>query len=171
MGFLLAEEKIPQKIIELANSTFVKWCTEPIIVKAVKDENAKNKSLEKIKEMDKKWQATPGIDDFMKSLMESECGKYLRDLQNKNSFLDEIFVMDNKGGNVAMTDKTSDFWQGDEDKFIKSFNKGKGEVYIGEIQFDDSSQAYLVKVSVPVKDGEKTIGVMTLGVNLDKIEQ
>ena len=63
--------------------------------------------------------------------------------------------MDNQGANVAMTDKTSDYWQGDEAKFKKSYHNGKGTVFVDEVEFDDSSQAYLVQVSVPVKDGDK----------------
>lgn len=41
----------------------------------------------------------------------------------------EIFVMDNQGANVAMSDKTSDYWQGDEDKFVRSFAGGEGKVF------------------------------------------
>ena len=49
--------------------------TDPVIVKAVKAENAKGKTLAQIKKMDKKWRATPGIADFIQALMDSECGK------------------------------------------------------------------------------------------------
>jgi hypothetical protein len=167
---LRAANETPQKVVELAKTTFARWGTEPVIVKAVKSENAKGKTLEEIKAMDKKWQATPGIAEFMKGFMESACGKYLRSLQKKYPFAAEIFVMDNQGANVAMTDKTSDYWQGDEDKFIKSYNNGKGEIHIGAMKFDDSTQAYLVQVSVPVKDGNRVIGAMTIGVDVDKVE-
>lgn len=77
--------------------------------KAVKAENAKAKTLVQIQQMDKKWRATPGIADFMAALMDSECGKRLQDIQKKASYYAEIFVMDNQGANVAMTDKTSDY--------------------------------------------------------------
>lgn len=83
---------------------------DPVIVEAVKAENAKGKTLDQIKELDAKWMATPGIADYMKVLMDSECGKYLRSLQQSAPYYAEIFVMDNQGANVAMTDKTSDYW-------------------------------------------------------------
>jgi hypothetical protein len=76
--------------------------------------------------------------------------------------------MDNQGANVAMSDKTSDYWQGDEAKFTKSYNGGKGNIFVDEVKFDNSTQAYLVQVSVPVKDGDKVIGAITLGINVDK---
>ena len=69
-----------------------------------------------------------------------------------------------------MTDKTSDYWQGDEAKFKKSYNGGEGAVFIDDVEFDDSTQAYLVQISVPVKDGGNVIGAITFGIDVDQIE-
>jgi hypothetical protein len=166
-----AAEKAPQKVIDLANSKLVHLGTELIIVNAVKAENAKGKTLNQIKEMDNKWKADAGVTDYMQAMMESDCGRHLRRIQSTAPYYAEIFVMDNQGANVAMTDKTSDYWQGDEAKFKKSYNGGKGAVHIGDVKFDDSTQAYLVQVSVPVKDGDRVIGAITIGIDVDKIEQ
>jgi hypothetical protein len=168
-GVALAE-KAPQKVYELANGTLAKVGTDPVIVKAVKEENAKGKTLDQIKAKDKEWMATAGIADYMKTLMDSECGKHLAGIQKSAKYYAEIFVMDNQGANVAMTDKTSDYWQGDEAKFQKSFNGGSGAVFVDAVKFDDSTQAYLVQVSVPVKDGNAVIGAITFGIDVDKIE-
>jgi hypothetical protein len=165
-----AVEKAPQKVVDLAHSTLVKLGTDPVIVKAVKAENAKDKSLDQIKQMDAKWKGTPGIADYMQALMDSESGRYLRKIQDGATYYAELFVMDNQGANVAMTDKTSDYWQGDEAKFKKSYNGGAGAVFIDEVEFDDSTQAYLVQVSVPVKDGNEVVGAITFGIDVDKIE-
>lgn len=81
-----------------------------------------------------------------------------------------MFVMDNLGANVCMSDKTSDHWQGDEPKFTESYKGGQGAVHIGDVIFDDSTQAYLVQVSVPVTDGGTVIGAITIGVDVDKVE-
>lgn len=170
MDTLQAVEKAPQKVIDLANNELLKYGTDPVIVNAVKAENAKNKTLDQVKAHDQKWIGTPGVADFMKALMESECGKRLREIQKSKPFFAEIFVMDNLGANVAMTDKTSDYWQGDEDKFTKSYNNGKGGVHISDVKFDDSTQAYLVQVSIPVKDGTKVIGAVTFGIDVDQVE-
>ena len=165
-----AGEKAPRKILDLAQSELVNIGTDPVIVAAVKAENEKGKSLNQIKAMDKKWKATAGVADYMKALMTSECGNHIKTIQNGKAFYAEIFVMDNQGANVAMTDKTSDYWQGDEAKFKESYKGGAGAVHIGEVEFDDSAQAYLVQVSVPVKDNGKVIGAITFGVDVDKIE-
>ena len=169
-GMALAGEKAPQKVVDLAQSKLVNLGADPVIVKAVQAENAKGKTLAQIQEMDKQWRDTAGIADYMKAMMESECGKYLRKIQEGQAFYAEIFVMDNQGANVAMTDKTSDYWQGDEAKFKESYKNGAGALHISDVAFDDSTQAYLVQVSVPVKDGDKVIGAITIGVDVDKVE-
>jgi hypothetical protein len=169
-GLVLAGEKAPQEVVDLANSKLAEIGKDSVIIAAVKAENAKSKTLDQIKDMDKKWKATAGIADFMKALMESECGKRLADIQNSAPYFAEIFVMDNQGANVAMTNKTSDYWQGDEAKFKKSFNGGSGAVFVDEVEFDDSVQSYLAQVSVPVIDDSRVIGAITFGIDVDKIE-
>jgi hypothetical protein len=163
-------ENAPQKVYDLANGTLAKVGTDPVIVKAVQEENAKGKTLDQIKAKDKEWLAFAGIADYMKALMDSECGKNIAGIQKSAPYYAEIFVMDNQGANVAMTDKTSDYWQGDEAKFQKSFNGGSGAVFVDKVKFDDSTQAYLVQVSVPVKDGNTVIGAITFGIDVDKIQ-
>jgi len=166
-----AEQKTPPQISRLADTTLAKLGVDSVIVKAVKTENAKGKTLQEIQEMDKKWRATPGVADFMQALMESECGQHLRRLQQTTPYYAEIFVMDNQGANVCMTNKTSDYWQGDEDKFLKTYKGSTGAVHIGDIEFDDSAQSNLVQVSVPVQDGGSAIGAMTIGIDIDKMPQ
>lgn len=165
----LAEEA-PQKIKDLAQTKLAAIGKEPVIIAAVKAENAKGKTLDQVKAQDEKWRNTPGIADEMKAIMDSECGRFLQGIQKSELFYSEIFVMDNLGANVAMTDKTSDYWQGDEAKFQKSFNNGAGAVFVDEVKFDESSQAYLVQISVPVLDNEKAIGAITFGIDVDKVK-
>ncbi len=166
----LAAEKAPQKAVDLAHSTLAAIGTDSVIVEAVKAENAKNKTLEQIKDMDEKWKATPGIADYMKAMMESDCGRHIREIQASAPYYAEIFIMDNQGANVAMTDKTSDYWQGDEAKFTESYKEGAGGIHISNVEFDESSQAYIVQVSVPVMDVDRVIGAITFGVDVEKIQ-
>jgi hypothetical protein len=165
-----AGEAAPKKVVDLANSVLVKYGEDPAIIKGVKAENGKGKTLDQIKALDEKWKKHAGTADYMEALMSGETGKYLRSVQDSKPYFAEIFVMDNLGANVAMTDKTSDYWQGDEAKFKESFKGGQGAVHISEVEFDDSTQAYLVQVSVPVKEGGKAIGAITFGIDVEKVE-
>jgi hypothetical protein len=169
-GLAIAGEKAPQKVIDLAKGKLAKYGADPVIVEAVKAENAKRKTLDQIKDMDKKWMATSGVAPFMKELQDNKCGKHLRDIKKSEAYFMEIFVMDNLGANVCMSDKTSDYWQGDEPKFTESYKGGTGAIHIPEIKFDDSSQAYIVQVSVPVMEGGKAIGAITFGVDPNKVK-
>ncbi len=166
---LIYGEKASQKVVDLSKD-LVKYGTSSVIVKAVKAQNAQKLTLNEIKKKDEEWKKTPGISSFMKSLFDNECSKYLSKLQDQLGYCSEIFVMDNQGANVALSEKTSDYWQGDEAKFTESFNSGRGGIHISDVEFDTSSQAYLVQISVPVKDGGKVIGAITFGVDVDKVK-
>lgn len=164
-----AGDKAPQKVVDLA-ATLAKYGTDAVIVAAVKEENARGKTLSQIQEADNKWMAVSGVNDFMRSLMDSECAKRLKEITKTLPQIVEIFAMDNQGANVCMTNKTSDYWQGDEDKFIESYKGGKGAIHISEVNFDKSISEEIVQVSVPVKDGSKVIGAITFGVNPRKMK-
>lgn len=145
----------------------MRWGENPIIVQAVKAQNAKGMTLEEIKAFDERWKATPGIADFMKPYLENECAKELQKLKESAPYFAEIFVTDNQGSLVAATDKTSDYWQGDEAKFTECFKGEEGVLYIADVEFDESTQTYLVQVSVPVRDEGKVIGVIVVGIDVD----
>ena len=165
-----AGEKAPQKVVDLAHQELSAIGLNPVIISAVKQQNAKKKSLDEIKAMDARWRADSGLTDYMKAIMETDCAKILYEIQKSKPYFAEIFVMDRQGANVAMTDKTSDYWQGDEAKFQKSFAGGKGAVFVDEVEYDDSALAYLVQVSVPVMAGGVAIGAVTFGIDVDLIE-
>jgi hypothetical protein len=170
-GVAFAGESAPAELVEYAETTLSTLGMENIIVNAVNTANAKGKTLSQIKEMDDQWKNTAGVTDYMEAIMESECGQFLVDYLNEYDFIAEIFVMDNQGANVAMTDKTSDYWQGDEAKFTESFDAGSGALFIDEVEFDDSVQSYCVQISFPVRDGGKVIGAITIGVDIDRFEE
>lgn len=169
-GDASAGEKASAELLSHVRTHVVNLGSDPVIVQAVKAENAKRKTLSRIKELDETWKATPGVADYMKALIDSACGQHLRALQSQAGYYSEIFVMDEQGANVCMTDKTSDYWQGDEAKFQESYKGGAGAVFIDEITFDESAQTYQVQASVPVKDGERVIGAVTVGVDVDTFE-
>lgn len=147
------------------------WGRDPILVEAVRQQNARGQTLDAIKTLDAAWIAESGVTPFMEKLMTSDAAKELAKLEGTQPYFVESFLMDDQGANVAMTNKTSDYWQGDEDKFTASYLGGKGAVHIGPVKFDSSAQAYLVQVSVPVLDAGRAIGALTIGIDLDRLTQ
>jgi hypothetical protein len=91
-----AADPAPAKVVALAKSTVARLGTAPEVVKAVKAQNAKGAALADVQAFDKKWVATPGVADFMKALIESECGAYLKKVQTGAPYYSEIFVTDKR---------------------------------------------------------------------------
>jgi hypothetical protein len=80
--------------------------------------------------------------------------------------------MDNKGLNVGQSGITSDYWQGDEAKWQKTYGKGPDAILIDDVEFDESSQTFQSQVSLPVVDSisGEVIGAVTVGVNMDLLQ-
>lgn len=165
----LAAIEVPAKVHELAKGELAALAADPVLVGAISAQNAKHVSLDEIKAADKRWMETAGVVDFMKAIIESPAGTHLRDWRGKHAFVSEIIVMDNQGANVAITEKTSDYWQGDEKKFTESFKDG-GVAFVDKVKFDDSTQTYSVQVSVPVRDAAGAcIGVICFGLDVESL--
>jgi hypothetical protein len=164
-----------EAIRRMTHKKIVRLAKEPIIVNAVKEANKEaRRSLDEIMQLDKKWQATERIDEWIGGFLNNPCADYLKKIQmeaskDKRSLYAEIFVMDKQGCIVAESDKTSDYWQGDEDKFINSFADGAGAVFIDKPSLDKSTNRYLIQVSVPILDPntKKAIGAMTVRIDMD----
>lgn len=162
-------EEVPAAVHKLVPGLQA-WGSDPVLVEAVKERNQAASSLDDVKARDAEWLAYTGVSDFMESLMSNPAARELKSLESSRPYFTELFLMDRLGANVAMTNKTSDYWQGDEAKFTESFKGGAGAVHIGKVKFDESAQAYLVQVSVPVMDAGSAIGAITVGINLDELE-
>lgn len=148
----------------LGGSALDAFGTDPFLVQAVKKENAKVKTLAKIKEIDARWAKTPGVEDLMQTILHNETADYLNHIQKKGAFFTQIYLLDKRGALIAATHKTPDYWKGDEISFKHSISTGT--TYVSEPTFDPQSQAYLVHVSVPVREGKQVIGTITFGIDL-----
>ena len=149
-----------------ANAEMAKFGYDKAIVKAVKAQNKKGMDLEMgIKITDGAWKGVKdGMLPIMEELMSNSCAKAAQAILESKPYIMEIFVMDNQGANVCMTDKTGDYWQGDEAKWVKSYNGGVGAVFVDEVEMDDATRAEISQVSVPVMHKGRAIGAMTIGV-------
>lgn len=146
------------------------WASDPVVLEAVKRANARPRSLDEIAEIDAKWQATHGVDDFIRSLIDHPAAERLRERRASHPELQEAFGTDALGANVFCTNKTSDFYQGDEEKFADAFASGRGGVHVGELVRDESIQSYSISLGVPVLDGGLAIGVLVVTVNVEKLK-
>lgn len=142
----------------------------PLIIEAVKEQNASAMTLDQIHQLDLQWVAAEVATEFQTALHESKVGTFIKRMLKKKSDFSEIILTDGQGANVAAYPITSDYWQGDELKWQHAFNDGAGSTYVGPVQFDESTKLKVVQVAVPVKDEEATIGVLIVGVKFSYIE-
>lgn len=152
------------------------WLSDPVLVDAVKAQNAQNAGLAQadIDALDKKWRAeTEGSSkEMIDGVLGNALSQFLKAKQQEaGGLITEVFVMDNKGLNVGQSDVTSDYWQGDEDKWSKTYGAGPDAIFIDGAEKDESTQMLQSQGSIAIKDpaSGEVIGAITVGINLDAL--
>jgi hypothetical protein len=152
-----------------------KWVNDQKVITAVKAQNQANAALTQaqIDAQDKEWRGgvDAGGNALTKKVLDNALSVYLKKVQaDSKGLYTEIIIMDNKGLNVGQSSMTSDYWQGDEPKFTKSFGAGKGAVFVDEVEQDESTQAFQSQISATISDeAGNPIGAVTIGVNVDSL--
>jgi hypothetical protein len=143
------------------------WAADPVVVAAVKAQNGKGP----ISDMDNaKWKSTRRSDPTVKAFQSSPAGQYLKGkVEGSGGVFNEAFLNGGKGEKTAFVEKTSSYVHAGQAKHDVPYTSGKP--WQGKPEFDESSQAYAIQVSVPVLDGGKPIGSLVVGVNLSHLEK
>lgn len=142
----------------------------PRVIRATRRQNSEKLALDLIKQRDEEWKSTEELTHFKRALQENDAGRFLKRVVGINKSFNEAFVTDNQGANVAAYPATSDYWQGDEEKWTASFNDGSGQIFMGPLEYDESTKTYAVQISAPLYDRGRTIGVLVVGVTLDYLK-
>ncbi len=141
-----------------------------IFVSETTAQNDKSILLDEVKNFDRQWMEAEDELPLHKEKLGNPCAQEIRRLASRLPAILEAFVMDNQGANVGQNALTSDYWQGDEAKWQKSFNGGKGGVEIGVVEFDKSANVQLQQISLPVIDAKgSVIGAVCYGINTDQV--
>lgn len=171
-----AEEAHVAPVTEFITQNVEAWLTDPVVVGAIKEQNAKTSGLDDaaIDKLDKEWraQATAADKPFVNEVLARELSKFLMEKKDgSQGMITEMFVMDAKGLNVGQSDVTSDYWQGDEAKWQKTYAVGSGAMFVDGVEEDESTQALQSQASVTISDPEtgEPIGAITVGINLDML--
>lgn len=175
-GTVLAQDhEFAEPLTALANGQLREIAQNPAVVAAIEAQNAQTSGYDeaKVNELDSQWRAEVGAASkpLIDATLGNEASKYLAQVQaDSGGLFTEIFVMDAKGLNVGQSTVTSDYWQGDEDKFTQSFGAGAAAVHLGEVEQDESTQTYQSQVSITVVDAAgNPIGAITAGVDLSTL--
>ena len=129
-----------------------------------------------IDSLDKEWKAETKAEKqpLIAEMLSSPLSNYLLYLQAQSAGLyTEMFVMDDKGLNVGQSSVTSDYWQGDEGKYQKTFQVGPDAIFIDEAEFNDGDKTWRAQLNFTVVDPQsgKPIGAATIEMNLTELER
>ena len=155
------------------DTTARSWFEVPEVREAMKASNAAHTGMDEdaLVRLDNAWRDEVGASEgpTIQPIVSNSISEALRrHVETSGGLVTEIILMDNRGMNVAVSSVTSDFWQGDEAKFLETYPHGPAAVHVGEIEFDESSQSYQVQVSFTIVDSEGApLGAATVALNAE----
>jgi len=162
------------KVQKYIDSNIRGWLSSPTILRAIDQQNLNHMGLTSadISVLDQRWRKEKlrGGGDLMKSRLQNSLSTFLRGIKAASGgVITEIFIMDNKGLNVAQTDPTGDYMQGDEAKWQKTFPNGSTGVLIDDVEEDGGVNVSPTSLSVSRANGY-TLGAVTIGINVDALK-
>jgi hypothetical protein len=80
-----------------------------------------------------------------------------------------MFVMDYRGLNVAQTDLTQDYNQGDEAKYWRSYQEGPDAIFVDKVGKDGGRNVSQVSLSIKDPATGNAIGAVTIGIDVDRL--
>jgi hypothetical protein len=169
------DAEIKAKALAFSETEIKKWAADPDIVAAIAAANAERAAYDqaKIDALDQQWKSEVGAaaHPLIDATAANPASAKLKAIcEGQGGLVTEAFVMDAKGMNVGMCDATSDYWQGDEAKWQKTFSAGPNAVFVDDVEQDESTQKFQVQTSITVVDASgKAIGAMTVGLDAESL--
>ena len=175
-GVASANDFAPQ-ITDVLENRVRPWLSDPVVIDAIKAQNAETGGLSEadIDALDKQWraEAETGSGPLIDKVLSNALSAFLKEKKDAaDGLYSEVFVMDAKGLNVGQSDVTSDYMQGDESKWQKTYPVGPDAVFIDDVEFDDSSGQFQSQVNATITDPAtgQPIGAITIGINVEKLD-
>lgn len=166
------EQPYADEVARVVEGELAAWIADPLIIGAIRESNTLNAGLTPaaIAALDQRWIAEGGRGPMSYDLLDRQASILVRDRRElSGGVITEIIVMDALGLNAAISDPTSDYFQGDEPKWSETFLKGPGARFVDAIAYDESTRQVQAQISLSVVDPDTgaAIGAVTFGINLD----
>ncbi|HDZ55796.1 MAG TPA: transporter substrate-binding domain-containing protein [Pseudomonas xinjiangensis] len=162
------------KLISLHADLFGNWPANPDVIASVVQQNKEHGGLtvERILQLDSQWRDERDATDqplINKVLSHPLSARLMERQAALEGLVSEIIVTDRHGLNLAASEITTDFWQGDEAKFSDAFFARDSAVYLGDLVYDQSTQSYQAHVSSQIRDQQgNLIGIMIVGLDIER---
>lgn len=136
---------------------------------------SRERLVKQIADLDKRWHEINEQEQPLKDILDNPLAKTLKAFRSVESTFGEIFATDTSGQLVASTNKTTDYWQADEEWWQNAYDSGKGRFYLSGVSFDESSGIYSTDICIPVKisenNEERVVGIVKGVLNITRISE
>ena len=143
-----------QEIVKERANFIRDWLRDDTLQQTLKEVNHLHTTLsqEEILERDLQWRRAveTGNTAALWTMVNENLSTQLQRWRAQHDFVNEIIVTDVRGLNVATSPWSSDYWQGDEEKFIAAIAADYGQRALGEVEYDRSTGKFQVSVSAPI---------------------
>ncbi|MBN2117492.1 MAG: GAF domain-containing protein [Anaerolineales bacterium] len=124
-----------------------------------------------IEQLDNQWRAAPTNNTaswLVASVLDNDISSQLRQFQNQFPQNVEVFLTNQQGTLLAATNRTSDYYQGDEEWWQIAYRE---RVYIGQPEYDESSQKLAIIVAIAIREEQSSnvLGILRTTVNFDAL--
>lgn len=172
----LIASRIQEDILNIKSMLLFVTSHNETLIRAVEKANASYGALsdeeivKKLKAVDSDWKSTgwkAREDEFTKSPV----GSVLQDFVYVSRVpIVEIHVADIKGGLVATTSKTIDYYQADEEWWQGAYKAGLGFFYLSASEYDESSNKTYFSFSCPIVNFDgMVVGVLKAVIEKDRL--
>ncbi|SFR44990.1 ABC-type amino acid transport substrate-binding protein [Marinobacter gudaonensis] len=176
-GQLALSDEEERRIIKLSERLFAEL-NSILDIRQIIEAGPRQESFTDVMTIDSQWQAlspfqTPDLAEEILALPGSRALHAWQ--QSHPGLITEVMVVNDMGTLAAISQLTSDYWQGDEPKFQKVMG-GSGasatpgqSLFISPIRYDTSAARFQVTVStaVPSDIGETAEGVIVIGLGIE----
>lgn len=139
------------------------YAKQPAIITALQHAASTPFSLNQTLQQDKNWLHDTALRQRIAAHALSKQFKALA--EDQDNAISEILLIDRYGRLVASYPEASDYYQGDETKFIRPATEQ--QYFIDRADWDDSSGSVAIQIAMPVFDRQEFIGVLVESLEVD----
>jgi hypothetical protein len=175
-GYPLARWGADALFAHFADSAAATIVADPELLSAVRSQNARlsAQSQAEIDAIDRLWieeRRNPDGPLTSAMLREPASARLSALLAKSHGALTHAILMDEKGRNVAIAAPTTDFWQGDEAKFLDTAARASTEIDRGLVERRHDGRGAACWLSRTIFDGGKAIGALAVEASLDRVNR
>jgi len=177
-GQLALSQEEERRITELSNRLF-KEMNSVLDIRQIIEAGPRQESYTDVMTIDGQWQALAplAMPDMAETILALPGSKALHAWQQAHQGLvTEVMLVNDMATLAAMSQLTSDYWQGDEPKFQRVIDNNDNDdgadqrLYISPIRYDTSAARFQVTASAPVLpgNGKPASGVIVIGLSIEE---